>query len=332
MHKAFIILLKAGLVLFATGAAWEGGSRVAARRRYPVAGRMVDIGGRAIQLDCRGTGSPTVVLESGLDVYGSLAWAAVHDSMAATTRTCAYSRAGILWSEAAPGDFSSARVASDLHAALTVAGERAPFVMVGHSIGGPYILAYTHAYPHDVAGLVFVDPSHPDQFSRFRQITGRRMEPPTGVVTFGAAMAWTGIVRLLPSEPVPQNWPAVLNGAPAAFLASSVEYDLPAETRAVDATLLAARQDRNLGDRPLIVLSAGAPMGERELRLSGITREQSRRMQDTMHELHADLARWSSSGRQEVVPNSTHYIQLEQPSVVIRAVRDVVLQVRTRHA
>src|SRR5688572_8575029 len=91
------------LLLVSVGAAYEAMGRRNARRDFPPPGRLVDIGGRRIHLDCRGTGSPIVVLEAGLDTRGSLAWGTVHDSIAKTTRTCAYSRAGIMWSDPTPG-------------------------------------------------------------------------------------------------------------------------------------------------------------------------------------------------------------------------------------
>src|SRR6185295_13804536 len=134
--------------------------------KFPAPGRLVDIGGRRIQIDCRGSGSPTVVLESGLDMLGSLSWATVHDSIAKTTRVCAYSRAGIMWSDPSSAPFNSQNVARDLHAALSSAGERAPFIMAGHSLGGPYVMTFTRLYPSEVAGIVLVDASHPDQVAR----------------------------------------------------------------------------------------------------------------------------------------------------------------------
>ena len=131
---------------------------------------MIDIGGRSIHLDCRGTGSPTVVFESGLDNYGSMSWAKVQDSVATTTRACAYDRAGVMWSDPSDARQNSDAIASDLHGALTAAGESAPFVLVGHSLGGPYVMAYTKKYGKQVAGLVFVDASHPDQVQRLNAV------------------------------------------------------------------------------------------------------------------------------------------------------------------
>ena len=317
------------LVVLATlfGAVTEAVMRARAPRKYPAPGRLVDIGGRHIQLDCRGSGSPTVVLESGLDNLGSLSWALVHDSIAATSRTCAYSRAGIMWSDAAPGAFESKRVAEDLHAALTKAGERAPFVVVGHSLGGPYALNFTGLYPTEVAGLVFVDASHPDQLERLRKATGKSMEAPTGMLSAVAALSWTGIVRLVP-DGGPSKLPPAAVAAAGAYTSTSLGPTLD-ELKGLAATLGAAGQHRQLGDRPLVVLTAMAPMPADVLKSVGMTREQGERMQAAWKALHDEEAAWSTHSRHELVPDATHYIHVERPDVVIRAVREVVGAVRT---
>jgi pimeloyl-ACP methyl ester carboxylesterase len=99
------------------------------------------------------------VFESGLDIYGSLSWVKVHESVAQFTRACTYSRAGIIWSDDKDGFHDGLGVARDLHATLAAAGERGPFVLVGHSLGGPYITIYTKLFGDEVVGLVYVDAS-----------------------------------------------------------------------------------------------------------------------------------------------------------------------------
>jgi pimeloyl-ACP methyl ester carboxylesterase len=320
------------LIVLATvfGAAAEAVMRSRAASEYPAAGRLVDIGGRRIQLDCRGSGSPTVVLESGLDNLGSLSWALVHDSIATTSRTCAYSRAGIMWSDAAPGAFDSKTVAEDLHAALTKAGEQGPYVVAGHSLGGPYALIFTGLYPGEVAGLVFVDASHPDQLERLRKATGNSMEAPTGVLSAVAALSWTGVIRLIPDGASPKLPPATIR-AQHAYLSTSLAPALK-ELKALPATLAAAGQHRQLGDRPLVVLTAMAPTPEAALESAGMTREQGDRMRVAWKALHDEEATWSTRSRHELVPDATHYIQLDRPDVVISAVREVVGAVRSRAA
>jgi len=312
------------------GAVAEAVMRARAARQYPAAGRLVNVGGRRIQLDCRGSGSPTVVLESGLDNLGSLSWALVHDSIATTSRTCAYSRAGIMWSDAASGAFDSKTVAEDLHAALTKAGERAPFVVVGHSLGGPYALIFTGLYPAEVAGLVFVDASHPDQLVRLRQATGKSMEASTGMLSAVAALSWTGVMRLIPDGASPKLPPATIR-AQHAYLSTSLGPSLK-ELKALSGTLEAAGQHRQLGSRPLVVLTAMAPTPAEVLKSAGMTRDQGDRMRAAWKVLHDEEATWSTRSRHELVPDATHYIQLDRPDVVIRAVREVVGAVRIRAA
>jgi pimeloyl-ACP methyl ester carboxylesterase len=185
------------VVALLAGTIFEFGSRAAAVRAYPAPGGLVDIGGRRIQLDCRGVGSPVVVLQSGLDILGALSWAAVHDQIGQFTRACAYSRAGVMWSDPDGQPFNAERAAEDLHEALARAGEKPPFVLVAHSLGGPYSMVFTRLYPSEVAGLVFVDASHPDQIERRRVAVGKNTRDSVGTLKVGDAVTWTGIDRLL---------------------------------------------------------------------------------------------------------------------------------------
>jgi hypothetical protein len=69
-------------------------SRYRVANAFQIIGELVDIGGRRVQLDCRGVGTPTVVFESGLDLNGSLSWSAIHDEIAKATRECPTSTYG----------------------------------------------------------------------------------------------------------------------------------------------------------------------------------------------------------------------------------------------
>jgi len=324
VFKTAIALLAATLSI---GLASEALIRQRVAAKFPAPGRLVDIGGRRIQIDCRGSGSPTVVLESGLDMLGSLSWATVHDSIAKTTRVCAYSRAGIMWSDPSSAPFSSGSVARDLRAALRSAGERAPFIMVGHSLGGPYVTVFTRLYPSEVAGLVLVDASHPDQVARMERATGVSMTPPTGALAFAANIARTGALRFVPSDFAQPNAPTVVHEAPAALAVTSLAALLQ-ETRALHSTFATAGEFRQLGDRPLIVLTAMAPLSPEMLAAQHMNREQESSKQAAWKALQQDESTWSRRGRQILVPDATHYIQFDRPDVVIAAVRDVVCAVR----
>jgi pimeloyl-ACP methyl ester carboxylesterase len=119
---------------------------------------MIDIGGRKLHLYCTGEGAPTVVLVSGGGAY-SIDWALVQPRIAQGTRVCSYDRAGLAWSDSGPADETVEQTINDLHALLRAGGERGPYVLVGASIGGIYIRAYEHAFPKEVAALVFTNSS-----------------------------------------------------------------------------------------------------------------------------------------------------------------------------
>jgi len=127
---------------------------------YLPIGRTLDVDGSAVYLDCRGAGSPTVVLDSGLGTSAA-GWGFVLDDSAALTRTCAWDRPGI--GNSAPiGPHSAAETAELLMSTLDGAGEEGPFVVVGHSLGGVYARIFAAAQRTEVVGAVLVDPFVPD--------------------------------------------------------------------------------------------------------------------------------------------------------------------------
>lgn len=334
MHRSLLlrwtkrILLGIGCLIVLSvlaGVGFETFMRWQTSRQYLASGKLVDIGGRKIQIDCRGKGSPTVVMESGLDALGSLSWATVHDEIAQTTRVCAYSRAGILWSDPTTDTFDSKNVAQDLHTALIKGGETAPWIMVGHSLGGPYIMMFTSLHESEVAGLVFVDASHPDQVAPLKKIINTSLElPPSSIIE---ALARIGLVRIVTMRNTRPNAPSLVNQVEQAYLPQNIGSFLK-EVQSSEAAIAAAGNFRQLGDRPLVVLTAMQKRPPEELQKMGMSQAQEMQMQALWKQLQADQATWSTRSRHEIVPDASHYIQFDRPDVVIKAVREVVMDVR----
>src|SRR5918911_1640875 len=131
------------------------------------------IAGYRTYFKCQGTGRPTVVLESGLGVDAGV-WGKVIPALAQTTHVCFYDRASTGGSDARPGPRTSATIARELHALLTREGVAGPYILAGHSIAGYHTRVFASLYPSEVAGMVMVDNSHPDQVARFREVLGPR--------------------------------------------------------------------------------------------------------------------------------------------------------------
>jgi pimeloyl-ACP methyl ester carboxylesterase len=315
-------------LLLVTGAVWEQAQRRQVAAAYPAPGRLVDIGGRRIQIECRGTGSPTVLFETGLDYFGALAWAKVFGPVAQFTRACAYSRAGIVWSEDKPGPHDGLGVVRDLHAALAAAGETGPFVLASLSLGGLYATLYTGLYGDQVAGLVYVDATHPDQQRRYDAVLGKR--PGGGLTGFvqdlGGQLSWTGAPRLVAMRARNGHGETLAALPPRAreiglaYFATSLAA-MASERDAWPRTADEAGAYRRLGARPVLVLTHGKPTPDMPAAEVG-------RFEAVWLELQKDMAAWSSRGRQRTVTDSGHYIPNDDPAAVIAAIREVVDEVR----
>jgi pimeloyl-ACP methyl ester carboxylesterase len=331
LKAAGLLITVAAALLVGVGAIWEQVERQRAVRDFPAPGRLVDIGGRRIQIDCRGTGSPTVVFESGLDIYGSLSWTKVQGEVVTFTRACAYSRAGIIWSDNKGGPHDGMGVARDLHATLTTASESGPFVLVGHSLGGPYITIYTKLYGDEVAGLVYVDASHPDQQKRTVVVLGKPQKSTAmGTISRDASkLSWTGIVRLGASlSAAGANAPSETVQISKAFASKSFGPKL-AEFDAIPSTLDQAGSFRKLGARPVVVLTHTMPISEALLKGTGLSMVEGERLDSVRLELQNDMASWSSRSTHRVLDNADHNIQFDRPDAVVTAIREVVDGVRS---
>lgn len=172
VKRIFFIVVAFTLLAAVSGVVYEQWSRHNLVANHPPPGRMVEVNGHKLHLNCTGSGSPTVVFESAWGLMGSLDFVLVQPEIAVSHRTCTYDKAGISWSERRTGTPSAIQIADDLHTLLANASESGPYVLAGRSLGGLLIRVFAQRYPQDVAGMLFIEPSHPEQFERFAAIDG----------------------------------------------------------------------------------------------------------------------------------------------------------------
>src|SRR5215210_6971434 len=247
----------AGLLTLAViGAIYQAVATQIDQRTYSPPGEMVDVNGHLMHINCVGEGGPTVILEAA-NFGMSAHWVRVQQQLAKSTRVCAYDRAGMGWSESGPEPRDARQISSELHTLLGGADTEGPYVLVGHSYGGLYAQMYAARYPNQVAGVVLVDSSHPEQFTRSEE--GRAMYEQTR--RMGAFVPWLtrlGVIRLTDFYPAHPDLPAQQRAQIEAFNSSTQQVATTAEEfSATPETNAQVRSAQSLGDKPLAAISAG---------------------------------------------------------------------------
>jgi pimeloyl-ACP methyl ester carboxylesterase len=303
------------LVLLATvGAVYERRASARDRRLHPPPGRLIDIGGYRLHLLCSGEGSPTVVLDYGL-IGSYLSWRLVQPEVARFTRVCAYDRAGYGWSDRSPRPRTPDVMVDELHELLEKAGEKPPFIMVGHSMGGFNVITYAHRYPDQVAGAVLVDATDLDQTGSFpwREKLWLRFLEFTAPLGLPRWRGWCA----QGSEEIHQAMTA-FSCKPRVFRTNYDQVSLFGES---------ARQVRalgKLGNLPLVVISRDPERPAR--RGEKIVREAEQRHQQRQQ----DLARLSSNSTYVIAEGSGHGVPQQRPDVVVAGIRKQVEEARGR--
>jgi pimeloyl-ACP methyl ester carboxylesterase len=288
---------------------------------------------RRLNIYCTGTGSPTVIFDSGLG-DGTRAWGLIQPAIAEHTRACSYDRAGLGFSDPPTRPSTSTNVVDDLHRLLHAAHLRPPYVLAGHSLGGMHVKLYVETYLSEVAGLVFVDPSHEDlgkgawaidpesqkTYAPYMEALHRCLEASPDDFVAGSEL-----IENCGPFPDP-HYSAAINavemqlGKQHGRLQARVSEQENVWFTSADQVRAAYRP---LGDIPIIVLThAASARGPAE------TQEQRDAKNQLWIDLHDQIAAMSTRGKRLTVDNAGHYIQMDQPQVVIDSILEIV---RTTH-
>ena len=287
--------------------------------------------GRVINLVCTGSGSPTVILTAGAGNW-STTWHKVQPAIAERTRVCTWDRAGYGLSGPSPHVQTIDNTTSDLEAAIAAGEIAGPYVVVGHSLGGLESLLFKDRQPSEVVGMVLVDPSIPGQLEALERVspdTLRLLRIQQQQYTDGLEACAEAIVRnprACGRPPIPADYPEQLREAVAAPRAPEMDAaymrTVASFVDSVDeGSQIAVKPDRDYGDMPLIVLTAGR---------SNIPPQTPQHFKDEASAQAAEmrlgrqaLASLSTRGELIMVEDSGHSIQLMRPDVVIDAIKRV---------
>jgi pimeloyl-ACP methyl ester carboxylesterase len=328
VKRGVAALAALAVLAVAAGAVWQRWATARDTARFPMPGERVDVGGRALHLDCSGAGDVTVVLENGLTA-NTATWLLVQPGIAEHTRVCSYDRAGMGFSDPSPDPTRAEFVSRDLARLLAAAAIPPPYVLAGWSAGGVFARRFHHDHPGRVVGLVLVDSSHEQQKRRLPTPPGGDFEATArDQLALCARIAWTGAVRL--SGAMAQiNAALTLPPDVAATLlamANRTEYcgGVAREIEGFQGDIVASEPPAALGDLPLVVLSRGRPSRTQDFAGAAVTAEFLADVDRVWAELQTELAALSTRSEQRVVADSGHAIPLEAPHAVVDAVVDVL--------
>ena len=268
-------------------------------------GRLVDIGGHRMHIHCQGEGEPTIVLDSGAGGF-SLEWNTIQTALSADTRVCAYDRAGYGWSDMGPLPRTSKRIVNELRSLLLKAHIPGPYILVGHSFGGYTAQYFARNHPQQLAGVVLIDSSHPEQVERLPKMEKKKTEHPRHSRSYNIA------------RPVLHDHYPKETGARSYRQMSSWKYRFTRQEEMLSlpqsaSEVLAAEPFSQI---PLIVLTRGkrvwphTPYGDE--------------MEKVWKELQDELSRLSEDSVHLIAEQSGHSIHLDQPGLVISALKTLL--------
>jgi len=259
---------------------------------------LVDVGGRRLNIECRGNGQPTVVMEAGSGGMNDT-WLSIRDTVATFTHVCTYHRANRGRSDPAPKPRTANDMAADLAALLANAPVAGPYVLVGHSFGGLVVRLFAAHHLHDVAGMVLIDSTHPDQIARSASI----LPPPDEE---------TDAVRQL------REWVTTIDPA------------MHPEGIALEASLREVKETsvvKGLGSTPLVVLSRGTSV---RCDFPALPSDLAAKLDAAWLDVQRDLAHLSTNGVHQIATKSGHNIPGDEPELVVETIRRIVNTVRAQ--
>jgi pimeloyl-ACP methyl ester carboxylesterase len=253
--------------------------------------RDVDIGGRTLHLATYGHGSPAVIVEAGLGepAVESATWSSVITNVAKTSTVCVYDRAGLGKSSAVTNGVRTTRnIVDDLHALLIKADIRPPYILVGHSLGCFAVRLYAGRYPQEIAGVVLVDSSYPDQ--------------------------WPKLLAALPPES--SSEPKSLKNARTFFAGRETDPNNNPEHLDLAVSSREVGMVTNLGNMPLIVLSHSHGWSIDP----NLPKDVSDKIEQQWEQWQNELCQLSTQSSHQTALKAGHYIQQDEPQLVIDAI------------
>ena len=324
-------ILVALAALLAVGVLYQGLAARRQRRQFAPPGRLIDVGGHRLHVRCTGDGSPVVLLESGI-AASSLSWSGVQPAIATFARVCAYDRAGLAWSDPPSCPRTFDRIVDELAAVLAAVAPSERYVLVGHSFGSFVVSACAARHPERVAGMVLVDPAM--EWLDVSPPRARLLRGARHLSRVGALLAHAGVVRaclalLTGGAPgAPRRFVRIFGPTAARTLerlVGEVRKLPPGVHPIVQAHWCQPKCFHAMADHLLALERHGpaiaAVVPPREVPTVVISAGDQPADQQAAQRRLADA---STDGRHIVAARSGHWVQFDQPDLVVEAIKGLI--------
>jgi len=301
-------------------------------------GHLVMNGNGRWYVTVKGKGRFAVVIESRLG-GPSPEWWPIQDALAGYARVVSYDRAGYGWSDPPVKSRTSIEVARELHAVLQSANVPGPYILVGHSQGGLYVQHFARLFSDEVAGCVFLDPLS-TQDDRFARELDPRVYRGSGVdkrpaIRMTATLCKLGLLPLfkpllIKSPPFYyyKNLPQVVmeiiwrhHLRPELYSTSLAEYEethQPANTQQL--------MEHEFPNIPVAVLYHNAEIIIEEIiKYGGLSREEAQQVESLWENLTRSYLELAVNSKWIVAEDSSHFIPLDQPELVVSAIKEMLM-------
>ncbi|MFT4414239.1 alpha/beta fold hydrolase [Fredinandcohnia humi] len=327
--RIFLIIL---LLLLGASFTYEKIMQSKAQEQYPPPGKLVDVGGYDLHILQQGTGSPTIIFETGSGAPSTY-WKNIVSELPSNVTVITYDRAGYNWSDKHVTKRTGENIVKELHTALDKLDLKEPYIFVGHSIGGLYTRLYAKMYPSEVAGMMLLDARSENFGEKSDQIlVDAGVDPATfGTTPVGLikALRTTGLLRVF-KEPIFGNYYESKEEVNEAINLMFTTKFLNAMKEENELLYLVEEnlKDQHLGNIPLTVVAKGVPS---DLTTMGLSKEASTLYEDIWMEEQQSLAGLSSNSKFLIADKSGHDIAIDEPELVLKELEDLIERVENNN-